>query len=97
LTHDIQTIIQQALRHGNAILIKIKGKPELLPCGVANFRNRDAHKFVELKSETLYGKVIFDTVIPLEEIESVQMLTAIYDDPMYVKLRDIKKTLLNSV
>jgi hypothetical protein len=85
------------MQHGNAVLIKVKGKPDLLPCGIANFRDRGDLKLIELKTETLYGKVVVDTVIHLEEIESIQMLTAIYDDPMYAKLRNIKKTLLNAV
>jgi hypothetical protein len=95
--YDNETIVLNALRHGNAVLIKLKSNDEALPCGIANFRDRGDLKLIELKAETLYGKPIRDTVILLDEIESIQRLTAIYEDPMYVKLRNIKKTLLNSV
>jgi hypothetical protein len=94
--HDIEAIVTHSLKHGNAVLLKLKGKPEAIPCGIANFRDRGDLKLIELNHETLYGKPLDETVILLTEIETLQLLVAIYDDPMYVKLRRIKKTILNS-
>ncbi len=95
--HDIEAAVIHALKNGNAVLLKVKGMPEAIPCGIANFRGDGDLKLIGLKPETLYGKTLKDTVILLDEIETIQLLVAIYDDPMYVKLRLIKKTILNSV
>lgn len=95
--YDIESIILHSLKNGNAVLLKLKGKPEAIPCGIANFRDRGDLKLIELKSETLYGKTLEETVILLNEVETIQLLVAVYDDPMYAKLRRIKKTILNSV
>lgn len=95
--HDTQSIIVHSLKNGNAVLLKIKGESDAMPCGIANFRDRGDLKLVELKPETLYGKTLQNTVILLSEIETVQLLVAVYDDPLYAKLRRIKKTILNSV
>ena len=94
--YDIETIVVQSLKHGNAVLLKLKGK-EPIACGIQNFVDKGDLKMVELKPETLYGKPIEETVIHIGEIETLQLLMAIYDDPMYVKLRRIKKTILNTV
>jgi hypothetical protein len=88
---DIERMLTDSLRSGNAVGIKVFASNEVVATAVTEMYIRDdGEKCVMIKSFTLYGNPIDVTLIELSKIESVIPLSVQYDDAIYVSLRKLK-------
>jgi hypothetical protein len=88
---DIERMLTDSLKSGNAVGIKVFASNEVVATAVTDIYIReDGQKFIMIKSFTLYGNRIEVTRIELSQIESVIPLSARYEDPIYVSLRKLK-------
>lgn len=87
---DIEELLLRSLKEGLAVSITVKNKPPLYTA-ISDLKNNGRMKMVVMMPETLYGYQIEETVILLDEIEDAHSLNVYYDDPLYVRLRAIKK------
>lgn len=77
--------------NGTAIGIKLRSSTVLIATAVISldmFNGR--HNFIEIKPYTLYGSRVKETIIHVSQIESVIPFTVQYDDPVYVRLRQLR-------
>lgn len=86
----IEEVIQLSLTKEMAVLLKLKGCDPIVTA-IESFINKEDLKLIQIKPETLYGQTINETVIHLQEVESIAPLFVSYNEPVYVKLRQIKK------
>jgi hypothetical protein len=91
----MESILVNSFLHGTAIGIKLKGKSVLIATAVTNLNTFTNHDhWIEIKPYTLYGYPIAETTIHIGEIESVIQFTVHYDDPVYVRLRELRARIL---
>jgi hypothetical protein len=86
----IQRALNNSFLKGTAVGIMLKGSNELIVTAVVNLNMQVYPQWIETRPYTLYGSPIQQSVISLSEIESVIMLTVNYDDPLYVRHRELK-------
>lgn len=80
---------------GTAVGIKLRSSSVLIATAVISLDMFNNHsKWIEIKPYTLYGSRVKDTIIHLDQIESVVPFTVQYDDPMYVRLRDLRSKIV---
>jgi hypothetical protein len=90
-----ERLLMRSLSHGTAVGIKLKDADDLIVSAVTDFSPRADHeKWIEIKPYTLYGKPVQEHVFPLHRIEYVVSYSVRYDDPLYVRLREIKRRIL---
>ena len=88
---DIEGMLTDSWRNGNAVGIKVIASNQVVATAVTDIYIReDGEKFIMIKSFTLYGNPIEVTRIELSQIESVIPLSVRYEDPIYVSLRKLK-------
>lgn len=90
---DIEEVLRVGAVHNLAVTLRLKNG-STLTTGIARYINKGSLCLVELKSDTLYGVPIKETVLHISEIEKASLLSVLYDDPVYVRLRDLKKKTL---
>lgn len=88
--NKIEEVIQQSHQKGIAILIKIHGKKPFVTA-VEEYIDKGSLKLIVLKDHTLYGLPLEETVIHLHEVEGITPFHVYYNDPVYIKVREIKK------
>src|SRR5688572_2799167 len=86
---DIEEILKIGISHGLGFSLKLKEKPVIF-VGVEKYNNKFGLNLIEIKPHTLYGSPITETVFHISEIERLAVLNVLYEDPVYVKLRNLK-------
>lgn len=90
-----ERMLTGSLLKGTAVGIKLKGSDEFIVSCVVNLQSGENHeKWIEIKPYTLYGKPINETIISLSNIEKIVSYSVRFDDPLYVRLCEIKGRIL---
>jgi hypothetical protein len=87
----MERVLIDSMLRGTAIGIKLRSSSVLIATAVISldmFNGQD--NWVEIKPYTLYGSRVKETIIHLSQIESVIPFTVQYDDPVYVRLRQLR-------
>ena len=91
----MESILVNSFLKGTVIGIKLRNSSAPIATAVTQLNTfNDRHNWIEIKSCTLYGYPIKQTWIPIEQIESVIQFSVYYDDPVYVKLRELRAKIL---
>jgi hypothetical protein len=92
---SMESILVDSLQRGTAIGVKLKNNTAVIATaviGLDTFSHKN--KWVEIKPYTLYGYPVKETVIDIRQIESVIPFTVHYDDPVYIRLRELRAKIL---
>jgi hypothetical protein len=92
--YHIEELIKWSTQQDGVLSIVLKDEPEPIVTRVRNYLSTAAINMLELMPETLYGREIKRTTIPVSEIIKIRPLAARYNDPVYVRLRESKKRFL---
>ena len=87
----IENILINSFLTGTAVGIKLRDSDVLIATAVTNLDTLNVmDNWIEIRQYTLYGYPVERTVIHANEIESVIPFTVHYDDPVYVRLRELR-------
>jgi hypothetical protein len=86
---DLYDTILSCWKGNRVISIKTKNREPLITA-IDRVVDKGDLVLIQTKPFTLYGKEINETVIHLEEVEEVVPLFAKYNDPSYVRVREMK-------
>jgi hypothetical protein len=86
----ITDIINESQRTGMAVSLKLFGRDPFATT-VIRIVDKGDIKMAEISPVTLYGKPVNETIIHIHEIEKVAPLFVLFNDPVYVRLREVKK------
>lgn len=75
---------------GNIIALKVKGNERPLLTQVNEVKG---NRIVILNPVSIYGSPIDEAVLHLEDIESIKVYSALYTDPVYVRIRELKNNI----
>lgn len=92
---EIEEILHIGIQHGLGFSLKLTGKPVVF-VGVEKYDKKRGLNLIELKPLSLYGSRIDDTVFHISEIERIGVLSVLYEDPVYARLRKLK-TMINAI
>jgi hypothetical protein len=81
--------LRNSEKTGRVVRIRLRKKRKVLVTAVQEVNSR----VITVKAFTLYGRTIPNRTILMEEIESVRSFNSHFDDPMFVKLRDLKNSI----
>jgi hypothetical protein len=77
-------------RTGNVISVKVKGTAKTLLTSVQDVRG---NRIIKLNPVSVYGTTIEDCVLHVEDIEVCKVYNARYNDPIYVRIRELKNNI----
>jgi hypothetical protein len=93
----VLTELIHSQHHTNVLGIILRGKKQLLTTAVRNIKdcgNND--KEVYFRETDLHGSPIYKNPVLLSEIEGVIHFNTLFDDPVYVRIREWKTTGVNN-
>jgi hypothetical protein len=90
MNSTIEKILRDSFVTGVAIGIKLKDNASLIATAVTFYDPLQLSKWIEIKPYTLYGYPVKETAIEITQIESAMFFSVYYDDPLYVKLRELR-------
>ena len=77
-------------RSGNVISVKVKGNNKTLLTSVDDVRG---NRIIMLNPISVYGATIDECVLHVEDIENCKVYSARYNDPIYVRIRELKNSI----
>jgi hypothetical protein len=75
---------------GNIVALKVKGSEKQLLTSVNEVKG---NCIVVLNPVSVYGSPIDTTVFHVEDIENLKVYSALYTDPVYVRIRELKNSI----
>jgi hypothetical protein len=75
---------------GNIVALKVKGSDKQLLTAVNEVKG---NCIVVLNPVSVYGSPIDDAIFHVEDIESIKVYNALYTDPVYVRIRELKNNI----
>lgn len=75
---------------GNVVALKVKGTEKPLLSTVSDVR---ANTIVVLNPISVYGSQLEESIFHVEDIESLKIYSALYTDPVYVRIRELKNSI----
>jgi hypothetical protein len=75
---------------GNIVALKVKGNERPVLTQVNEVKG---NCIVILNPVSVYGAPIDDAVLHVEDIESLKVYNALYTDPVYVRIRELKNSI----
>jgi len=75
---------------GNIVSLKVKGSDKQLLTTVNEVKG---NSIVILNPVSVYGSPIDEAVFHIEDIESLKVYSALYSDPVYVRIRELKNNI----
>lgn len=75
---------------GNIVSLKVKGSDKQLLTTVNEVKG---NCIVILNPVSVYGAPIDEAVFHIEDIESLKVYSALYSDPVYVRIRELKNNI----
>jgi hypothetical protein len=94
MNSTIEKILMDSFATGVAIGIKLKNNTSLIATAVTFYDPLQVNKWIEIKPFTLYGYPVKETTIEIKQIESAMFFSVYYDDPLYVRLRQLRSKIL---
>lgn len=77
-------------KKGNVVAVKIKGSDKPVLTSVNEVRG---NTIVILNPISVYGTEIDESILHIEDIESLKVYSALYSDPVYVRIRELKNSI----
>jgi hypothetical protein len=74
---------------GRVVGIRLKKKAKPIVTAVDDLNDH----VVQVKESTCYGQTISNRNIPLKDIETVRCFNSYFEDPMFVRLRNLKNSI----
>lgn len=90
MTNSYEKILKDLFRSkgfGNVVALKVKGNEKTVLTSVEDVKG---NRIVVLNPISVYGMPIHESVLHLEDIESIRVYNARYTDPIYVRIRELK-------
>jgi hypothetical protein len=75
---------------GNIVSLKVKGNDKLMLTSVNELKG---NCIVILNPVSVYGAALEESIFHIEDIESVKVYNALYSDPIYVRIRQLKNNI----
>lgn len=75
---------------GNVVALKIKGTEKTVLTSVQEVKG---NRIVVLNPVSVYGAQLDDSILHVEDIETVRVYNARYTDPIYVRIRELKNNI----
>jgi hypothetical protein len=77
-------------KRGNIIAVKLKGSEKPLLTAVNEVKG---NRIVIVNPISLYGSQLEETIFHIEDIETLKVYSALYSDPIYVRIRELKNSI----
>lgn len=77
-------------RTGNVISLRVKGDNKIVLTSVLEVR---ANRIVVLNPVSVYGSMLEEHILHLEDIENCHVYNSHYHDPVYVRIRELKHSI----
>jgi|GEM_PF-6461374 len=75
---------------GNIISLRLKGDNKVILTSVEEVRT---NRIVVLNPVSVYGTLLEDHILHLEDIENCHVYNSNYHDPVYVRIRELKNSI----
>jgi hypothetical protein len=75
---------------GNIVSLKIKGTEKVLLTSVSEVKG---NRIIVLNPVSVYGGALDENIFHVEDIETVKVYSALYHDPVYVRIRALKNSI----
>jgi hypothetical protein len=75
---------------GNIVSLKLKGNEKMILTSVQEVQ---ANRIVVLNPVSVYGTMLDENVLHIEDIENCRVYNARYHDPVYVRIRELKNSI----
>ncbi len=72
---------------GNVICVKVKGNDKPLLTSVKEVKS---NRIIVFNPVSVYGALLEENVYHIEDIETLKVYSALYSDPVYVRIRELK-------
>jgi hypothetical protein len=77
-------------RTGNVISLRLKGNDKLILTSVEQVKG---NRMVILNPVSVYGALLEESIVHLEDIENCHVYNSHYHDPVYVRIRELKNSI----
>jgi hypothetical protein len=77
-------------KRGNIVALKVKGTEKPMLTAVNDVK---ANRIVTINQVSVYGSQIDNYLFHIEDIESLKVYSALYMDPVYVRIRQLKSSI----
>lgn len=93
MTKTYNQIISDLFRskeRGNVISLKVKGNDKALLAAVNEVKG---NRILILNPISVYGAMLEESIFHIEDIENLKVYNALYTDPVYVRIRELKNNI----
>jgi hypothetical protein len=75
---------------GNIVALKVKGSEKPVLTTVSEVKG---NRIIFLNPISVYGSPLEESIFHVEDIESLKVYSALYTDPVYVRIRQLKNNI----